>query len=143
MTIRETTAADWPDIQALLRSNSLPEAGFVDSVAAGVVACDGDRVIGAAGLEFYTNGALLRSVVVSEEARGRGIGQQLTRAAFDVARSHGVTDVYLLTTTAGEFFPRLGFSPIDRSSVPVSVQQSVEFQGACPASALVMKAHLS
>jgi amino-acid N-acetyltransferase len=142
MTLRATTAADWPEIQALLRSNSLPEDGFVDSVSAGVVACKGDRVIGAAGLEFYADGALLRSVVVSEEARGRGIGQQLTRAAFDIAKGHGVTDVYLLTTTAGEFFPRLGFAPIDRASVPASVQQSAEFQGACPASALVMKTRL-
>jgi amino-acid N-acetyltransferase len=141
MTVRLRAAMpeDNPAILELLHANQLPRAGFVDAVTAAIVACEGDRIVGAAGLEVYPGGALLRSVVVDERARGRGLGQQLTRAALEAAGARGVSDVYLLTTTAGEFFPKLGFTVIDRADIPASVQQSVEFRGACPASALAMR----
>ena len=51
--------------------------------------------------------------------------------------------VYLLTETAGDFFPRFGFRPTTRAAVPSAVQQSVEFREACPASAVVMRTELS
>jgi len=41
-----------------------------------------------------------------------------------------------------ETFPRLGFEQISRADVPESVQTSVEFQSACPASATVMRKQL-
>jgi amino-acid N-acetyltransferase len=66
----------------------------------------------------------------------------LRRAALAAARHRGIGDVYLLTTTAGGFFPRFGFSPLERASVPDSVRQSLEFRGACPGTALVMKTTL-
>jgi amino-acid N-acetyltransferase len=47
-----------------------------------------------------------------------------------------------LTTTAERFFPKFGFEPIDREQVPPSVRESVEFQSACPASAIVMRKRL-
>jgi N-acetylglutamate synthase-like GNAT family acetyltransferase len=43
-----------------------------------VVAKNGDDVVGAAAVELYADGALLRSVVVSPSARGRGLGHRLT-----------------------------------------------------------------
>jgi hypothetical protein len=64
------------------------------------------------------------------------------RAALDLARNCGVTDVYLLTTTAAEFFPRLGFARIARDAAPRVVQTSTEFQSACPASAAAMHVRL-
>ena len=51
-------------------------------------------------------------------------------------------DVYLLTTTAEQFFPKWGFVQIPRDDVPAGVQQSVEFQSACPSTAIVMRATL-
>jgi N-acetylglutamate synthase-like GNAT family acetyltransferase len=47
--------------------------------------------------------------------------------------------VYLLTTTAADFFARhFTFRPIGRAEVPVAVQQSVEFISACPQTAQAM-----
>ena len=60
-----------------------------------------------------------------------------------MARRHAIQDVFLLTTTAEGFFPRFGFERIQRSDVPSSVQTSVEFRSACPASAVVMRTRLS
>lgn len=136
--LRDATPADWPGIAALLEGSHLPTAGFRESVSAAVVACEGDDVMGVAALEIYDEGALLRSVAVSEAARGQGVGQRLTNAALAAARARGVAQVFLLTTTAEAFFPRLGFERIDRANVPASVQASVEFKGACPASATAM-----
>ena len=44
-----------------------------------------------------------------------------------------------LPTMLGSFFPKFGFEQITRDQVPQSVQGSVEFQSACPASAIVMR----
>jgi amino-acid N-acetyltransferase len=76
------------------------------------------------------------------DERGTGLGQRLTRAALELARGRGVSNIYLLTTTAGQFFPRFGFVPIPRSELDPALQQSEESRGACPASALAMLAHL-
>jgi amino-acid N-acetyltransferase len=75
--------------------------------------------------------------------RGAGIGQELTRSALTLADTLGVPAVFLLTTTAENFFPKFDFSRIDRSQVPATVQDSVEFRSACPASAVVMRRMLS
>ncbi len=136
--IAQGAAADVPAVKALLTRAHLPLDGF-DSGLAFVVARQNGVVVGSAALEEYPNGALLRSVVVAEELRGTGLGQRLTNAALALAGGRGHGSVYLLTTTAGEFFPRFGFEPVDRGEVPPDVRQSVEFTSACPDSALVMR----
>ena len=55
---------------------------------------------------------------------------------------HKIKSVYLLTETAGGFFPRFGFRAIPRDAVDPAVQRSVELTSACPASALVMRLEL-
>jgi amino-acid N-acetyltransferase len=141
-TLREATTADWPAIASLLRANDLPTDGFEESVSAAVVACKGDSIVGVAGLEIYGDAALLRSVAVDDCCRGLGLGRQLTREAMRMAAARLVARVYLLTTTAEAFFSRLGFARVERSSVPGLVHQSVEFRGACPATATVMCAQI-
>src|SRR6266567_3236122 len=46
--------------------------------------------------------------------------------------------VYLLTETAGQFFPKFGFTAITRAQVESAVLESPEFTTACPKSAMVM-----
>jgi amino-acid N-acetyltransferase len=71
--------------------------------------------------------------------QGHGVGQALTAAALQLARDLHVPFVYLLTTTAEQFFPKFGFERIERRAVPESVQASIEFTSACPSSATVMR----
>jgi amino-acid N-acetyltransferase len=61
------------------------------------------------------------------------------QAAIDEAHRRGATAIYLLTTTAEGFFPRFGFVAVDRGSMPSSIQGSIEFRSACPASAIAMR----
>jgi amino-acid N-acetyltransferase len=76
---------------------------------------------------------------VEESWRGSGVGRVLVERALDLARQRGIEDVYLLTTTAENYFPKFGFTCVSRDSVADRVRASVEFQTACPASATVMR----
>jgi amino-acid N-acetyltransferase len=93
---------------------------------------------GLVGLELYGTDALLRSLVVDENFRGKGLGSTLINYAEQYAASKGVRSIYLLTTTAEAFFKRLGYERIERSHAPTSIQQTREFAGLCPASSAFM-----
>jgi amino-acid N-acetyltransferase len=136
--IERASSADRPSILQLLLDTGLPIDGLVEHLSAAFVARDGAAIVGCSALETYADGALLRSVAVAPAARGRGVGQRLTEAAVTLAQSHGTPAVYLLTTSAESYFPRLGFVRITREQVPASVKQSIEFRSACPATAIVM-----
>ncbi len=136
--ISPATPADLPAIFELLERSKLPRDGLDAHVATTLVARDANGLVGTAALELYGTAALLRSVAVAAEQRGRGLGAALTATALDLARRRGVRTVYLLTETAAEFFPRFGFRPIPRPAVDPAVLGSAEFTTACPASALVM-----
>ena len=143
MVIEAAQQRDLPAVRRLLERQHLPLDGVDAQLATMVVARSRDTVVGAAAVEIYADGALLRSVVVEPSVQGQGLGHRLTEAALLVARRHGSSTAYLLTTTAEQFFPKLGFEPILRADVPASVQASIEFQSACPASAAVMRRRLS
>ena len=143
MTIDAAREHDLPEVHDLLERHRLPVDGVDGHVGTMVVARDGSRVVGAAALELYADGALLRSVAVDPALQGQHLGHQLTHAALALARTKGVDTVFLLTTTAERFFPRFGFERISRADVPASVQASIEFQSACPASAVVMRKRLA
>jgi amino-acid N-acetyltransferase len=80
----------------------------------------------------------LRSAVVSPEHRGSGVGRRLVERLLEGAEVAGIEQLYLLTTTADQYFPRFGFTRTTRSAVPDAVKASAEFQGACPDTAVVM-----
>jgi amino-acid N-acetyltransferase len=101
------------------------------------------RTLGAAAVELYADGALLRSVLVDPMAQGQGPGHRLSDAALSIAKDRGTRTAFLLTTTAEKFFPKLGFEQIARDDVPASGQTSIEFQSACPPSAVVMRKRLA
>jgi amino-acid N-acetyltransferase len=130
---------DGPAILRLLSDSGLPVDGLVEHLNTAIVARADGRVIGCAALEIHPDGALLRSVAVDAALKSRGLGTELTRLALNLAVRLGMPAVYLLTTTAEGFFPRFGFQRIERDAVPASVRTSVEFQSACPSTALVMK----
>lgn len=137
--IRVAEPSDRLHVEALLLAEGLPLDGVADHFESYFVLEDGGRIVGAAGLELYGSAALLRSVVVATHAKRAGLGSLLTERALEEARARGAENVYLLTTTAEDFFPRFGFEPVARDDVPIAVRSSREFQGACPASAVVMR----
>ncbi|HEX8394463.1 MAG TPA: arsenic resistance N-acetyltransferase ArsN2 [Longimicrobium sp.] len=139
LTIRPARAEDLEPVLRLVQAAALPTDGIPEHWGDPyAVAVEGDTVLGVAGVEVHGRSGLLRSVAVAPDARGTGLGQALTRDRVEWARAAGLDALYLLTTTAEEFFPRLGFLPIDRDSVPADVRASGEFCSVCPASAAVL-----
>jgi amino-acid N-acetyltransferase len=139
LEVRTAEAEDLPAVLALLGRADLPTAGVADAFSHFIVAESEGRLIGAVGLELYGGSALLRSAAVQESWRGSGVGRVLVDRALDLARQHRIEDVYLLTTTAEHYFPKFGFACVSRDAVAEGVRSSVEFQTACPASAVVMR----
>ena len=142
VTIEPMRPGDFPAVLALLERSGLPTDGLADHQAATLAAYVDGRITGSAALEVYGASGLLRSVAVDADWRGQGLGRRLTQAALDLARRRGIGEIFLLTETAAQFFPRFGFRPVARADVPAPVQASVEFTTVCPDSALVMRAEL-
>ena len=140
--VRPAEPGDQAVVLAMLERAGLPTAGVPPSLTGFLVAESGARLVGVVGLEVYGRAALLRSAVVAAEARGIGVGAGLVQELLDRARTQGIQDVYLLTTTADAWFPRFGFVRISRDAVPLALHASEEFRGACPDSAVVMHASL-
>lgn len=138
ISLRSAGPADLPAILALLERAQLPTAGVAEALPNFVIGLSEGQIIGVAGLEVYEHSALLRSVAVDQEWRNTEVGRVLIERALSTTRERGITDVFLLTTTAEHYFPRFGFTCVSRDSVSSEVQASAEFQGACPASAVVM-----
>lgn len=133
------TAADVPEIKSLLADNNLPTAGVEEHWKTFVVARDGRALAGCGGAEVYDGAALIRSIAVAQPRRSSGIGDQIVRRLMDDLRRRGVAELYLLTTTAEQYFRKRGFERVDRGEVPSQLLRSREFQDACPASATCMR----
>lgn len=136
--VRRASHADLAEIEAILTAASLPLHGAMSAFRNGVVAVD-DSIVGCAAVEPYASFGLLRSVVVVPDRRGGGIGRLLVEALEALALELGIETLYLLTESAEGWFSALGYGRVDRSDVPPEVQGSVEFEVACPSTAVAMK----
>lgn len=141
--VRPAVPGDAAAIAALLAAAALPVAGFAAHLDGFLVADDAEGLAGCMGLERYGEHALLRSAAVAPRWRGLGLGQTLAAAALDLARRQGARHVYLLTTTAADYFARLGFRPVPRAELPAALGASAELQGACPDAAAAMALDLA
>jgi len=100
---------------------------------------DADKVMGTAGLDIFDDCAMLRSVSVVADARGKGYGKIMNEQIEKFAKESGISCMYLITHTAKDFFDRQGYCVIDRATAPDAIKQTEQFTGLCPSSAVVMK----
>jgi N-acetylglutamate synthase-like GNAT family acetyltransferase/SAM-dependent methyltransferase len=139
VVMRPARPADGHAVRGLLEAADLPADYAEEALSDGyVVAESAGALIAAAGVEVHGEHGLLRSVVVAPDARGRGIGETLVRDRIEWARARSLRSLYLLTTTAPDFFARLGFARVSRESAPPAVQASSEFATICPSTAITM-----
>jgi amino-acid N-acetyltransferase len=128
---------------ALLEAQGLPVSDITDEHLQHFFFIGSDDApTGLVGLELYGTDALLRSLVVGENARSKGLGTALIQHAEQYAGSMAVRSIYLLTSTAEEFFKHLGYERIERSRAPPSIERTREFASLCPASSAFMTKQL-
>jgi amino-acid N-acetyltransferase len=131
--------ADLPQLQALLRAHHLPDEDCAEQVQIFCGIFDGDELIAAGGLEPAAEYALLRSIVVAERYRGRGLAQSISDHLLRQAESEGRAAVYLLTETAEDYFAERGFERVARDQVPDAITRTRQFSSLCPDSASCMR----
>ncbi|NIM99961.1 MAG: GNAT family N-acetyltransferase [candidate division Zixibacteria bacterium] len=137
--IRPAKAGDLQDVKTLLSECDLPIDGLEQQFDSSYcVAEHHGEIVGVGGVEVYNPYGLLRSVAVSPAWQGKSIGEAVIKDRLAWAKSKGLSAVFLLTTTAAEYFERFGFRPIDRDAVPSEIRKSSEFCSLCPQSATGM-----
>jgi amino-acid N-acetyltransferase len=138
MRIERAGPADRAPVEALVAAAGLPLDGIAAAFETGLVIRDDGMVVAAAALEPYGAAGLLRSVVVDPRVRGTGLGRQIVEASERLATELGIRELYLLTETASDWFPRLGYRTLDREALPAAIRNSVEFTSACATTAVAM-----
>jgi amino-acid N-acetyltransferase len=136
--VNNDTHNDIVAVEALLRENGLPFEDIGEHIGNFVLAWEHGALVGTAGVELLGSDGLLRSVCVSKSHRSRGVAAELCRRAEASARHAGVNRLYLLITTAKEYFERRGYSVCSRESLPIGVQGTAEFRSLCPSTAVCM-----
>jgi N-acetylglutamate synthase-like GNAT family acetyltransferase len=136
--IRPATEQDYPQVCALLQSESLPIIDLEKELPHFFVKMQNDSIIGSIGLELYERSALLRSMIVNPANRNKGIASELVHELASYAKEKGVKNLFLITNTAENYFQKQGFIRIERENVEKEVLQSKEFNGLCPASSVIM-----
>ena len=142
--IRAAKAEDYAAVRGLLTDSGLVYEDLTPASLGTfiVIPTEGDvpALAAVAGLETFQGGreGLLRSVAVSPALRGRGVGASLVAAVEAKARILAIGRLWLLTTTAPDFFRRRGYADSERGEAPEAVQQSNEFNRLCPASAVCL-----
>jgi amino-acid N-acetyltransferase len=124
---------------ALLEAASLPASDLTDAHMEHFFFSGPESApTGLAGVEICGAEALLRSLAVVPGQRSTGLGSALLEHAEAHARSSGVRSIFLLTTTAEEFFRRRGYRTATRESAPAAIRETREFADICPATSAFM-----
>jgi len=126
-----------------LEENNLPVTDLDENKLLFALVDPQQKLAGTAGLEVFGETALVRSVSVRKELQGKGLGKLIHHELEKITKARGINSLYLLTTTAKDFFEKEGYTIIDRTDVPLSIKGSSEFSSVCPSTATVMKKELS
>ncbi len=125
----------------LLKKNHLP-TDDISELTKLFTLTNKNEVVGTIGIEFYKDVALLRSLAVSQDYRSKGVGTQLIEHIESFAKQNGAKELFLLTTTASNYFSKKSYQKIERNDVPGELKKSTEFSSTCPSSAVTMKKFL-
>lgn len=97
-----------------------------------------DTLAGFGGFEAHGEHALVRSVVVLPGHRGHGLVWKIVPKILVQAHRAGAREAWLLTEGAQPVFSRLGFSVVDRQSVPNAISNTQQFSALCSNNATLM-----
>lgn len=126
--IRKALAPDLRGIEELLSSAQLPTGDIERHLSTFFVADHDGAIVGVGGLEHCGEGVgLLRSFVVAPAFRGRGIAARIFERVFAGARESDIAVLYLLTSTAQDYFAKRGFAPMARDQAPEPIRRTSQY----------------
>ncbi len=125
MVVRQAKATDVNGIHALIKESSdkalmLPRSKYkISSRLQGfVVAEERNHIVGCAALVIlWDDLAEIQSLAVAHQCRGKGYGKQIVEVLIGRAKALEIPKVLSLTYQV-DFFSKLGFTIIDKDSIP-------------------------
>jgi N-acetylglutamate synthase-like GNAT family acetyltransferase/protein-tyrosine-phosphatase len=142
-SIGPASGGDLDAIGRLLVASLLPSRDVGGANLRFIVASEGGRLIGCAGLQVSGQDGLVRSMAVHWTRRNAGLGSRLHERLLFEAVLTGVRTLYVVTTTAEDFFAGHGFKKIQARAVPPELQASEEFTAFVPGGSTVMSRPVS
>lgn len=138
---RAALAADLPAIVGLLNEAGLPTGDLADGLPGRFLVVEDalGALVGVVGLELSGRTGLLRSLAVAPAWRGQAIAARLVERCEVEARAAGADELYLLTTSAADYFLRRAYAIVARDEVPAAIAQHAQFRSLCPASARCLR----
>ncbi|RME69123.1 MAG: N-acetyltransferase [Nitrospirae bacterium] len=126
--IRKATVRDVPEVQKLINQFAKKEEMLPRSLnelyegLRDIFVCEKDgKIVGTCSLHIiWEDLAEVRSLAVKKESQREGVGTKLVKKALKEAKALGIKRVFVLTYTP-EFFKRLGFKEIDKSTLPQKI----------------------
>lgn len=126
------------ELRAALAAENLPVDDLRDAGRKLFRVTRGSATVGFAGYELHGNDALLRSIVILPDQKGRGIGEAALQLLIEETMRVGARRGYLITTSARHFFEKHGFTPVDRGHVPEAILATRQATTLCPVSATIL-----
>ena len=139
LEFKKTSPEKVSQVLALLSLANLPISDIGENVELFSLEME-SKIIGTVGLEMSGKIGLLRSLSVIESQKGKGYGLLIVQNLEAYVKTKNIKVLYLLTTTAKDFFEKkCNYAVIERVNVPIEIQSSQQFALVCPSSAVVMK----
>jgi len=122
----KATLSDIPTMQAMVASEvkdgiilERNEDEVSTNIRSYVLAKYNGELVGYAALHIHSSRlAEIRSLIVSDEYRGKSIGKQIVQFALSEAKELSVSEEVLVLTYLPEFFKKLNFVEIPKESIP-------------------------
>jgi len=137
-SVGPASGGDLDAIRRLLVAALLPSGDVDGPNQRFIVARQNGRVVGCAGLETFGEDGQLRSMAVHWTGRNAGLGTKLHGRLLFEAVQAGVRMLYVVTTTAEDFFARQGYRKVQTAEVPPGVVGSEEYAAFVPGGGVVM-----
>lgn len=137
-SIGPASGGDMEAIRRLLVAALLPSGSVDGPNQRFIVARQNGRVVGCAGLETFGEDGQLRSMAVHWTSRNSGLGTRLHGRLLFEALQAGVRNLYVVTTTAADFFAAQGYRKVQPADVPPGVAASEEYATFVPGGGVVM-----
>ena len=104
---------DFTRVAAMLEAAGMSAEGIARPAGCCLMAYLGAEAAGVVGIETKIDAALMRSLLVEEPMRGRGVGAALIAAARAAAHTRGARRLYAFARgDAGKYLARFGFAPV-------------------------------